>query len=47
MELVAMGRGLVGKEQNGHWAKWESWAKWWNEHCVKMKLGKTAKMGKG
>ena len=23
-----MGRGLVGKGQNGHWAKWESSARW-------------------
>ena len=23
-----MGRGLVGKGQNGHWAKWKSWARW-------------------
>ena len=26
--LGEMGRGFVGKGQNGLWAKWESWARW-------------------
>ena len=28
MEFGRNGKGLVGKGQNGHWAKWESWARW-------------------
>ena len=41
-----MGWGLVGKGQNGHWAKWERWVKWLLAEIKKMGENEIGRNGK-